>query len=482
MNRHGKIQYLLIVAIVMGMFFAGYAGAEQQVPAAQPENLRSEAAESSPAGEYRADSEFAGAPVLCGNQIKLVAPERYRLRILEPLPGYAQSKVFGVNNRGQAVGRSYNYNSATAKEEQRQATLWDENGTPHALSNLFGESSAWSINDNGQVSGYAFLASGYRHAVRWNLTTGTVQDLGTLQNTNTGVRGNESTSYSINNLGYVVGNADIPNDANDFTPFHAFLFTDMAGMLDLKTFDTLYSYYQFGYSIAYDINNFGQIVGIAHDSNWNFRPFIYDVVNGMRQLPTPSGFPLTEWYAVCINDQEMIAGHLLNGGLNRVLFYWDSPFVQPAIITMPESHANGEFYAMNNAGTCVGLMWDDTDTDWRGFVFDKVAGVRDLNSITETLADWKLEVARDINDNDQIAGYGKLAGQTKGYILTPAVDNRCDINQDGIVNILDITISVNVLLGVETNAALVTRSDVNLDQSVNILDVTLIVNQVMGIG
>jgi parallel beta-helix repeat protein len=56
-----------------------------------------------------------------------------------------------------------------------------------------------------------------------------------------------------------------------------------------------------------------------------------------------------------------------------------------------------------------------------------------------------------------------------------------DINQDGQVDVRDTQLCVNVVLGVETDPAIVARADVNTDGEVNVLDVQEIVNVMLAI-
>ena len=51
-----------------------------------------------------------------------------------------------------------------------------------------------------------------------------------------------------------------------------------------------------------------------------------------------------------------------------------------------------------------------------------------------------------------------------------------DINLDGVVDVLDVQLCVNVFLGIETPPAIVRRADVNSDEAVDVLDVQLVVN------
>jgi hypothetical protein len=55
-----------------------------------------------------------------------------------------------------------------------------------------------------------------------------------------------------------------------------------------------------------------------------------------------------------------------------------------------------------------------------------------------------------------------------------------DINQDGRVDVLDVQLCVNVVLGLESDPELVLRADVNGDGQPNVLDVQIIVNVFLG--
>jgi len=58
----------------------------------------------------------------------------------------------------------------------------------------------------------------------------------------------------------------------------------------------------------------------------------------------------------------------------------------------------------------------------------------------------------------------------------PSESIQGDVNGDGVVNILDIIATVNIVLGGEFNNS----ADLNSDGNVDILDVILIVNIILG--
>jgi hypothetical protein len=383
---------------------------------------------------------LAGLFFLCLFTVSNAFAYDYQITEIQPPAGYMASRAMGINNLGQVVGRFYNIDTATGDAVDRQAFVWDKNNGASLLSTLAGETSAWAINNNGFVAGYSYNAAGKQRAALWDLESGTVDDLGAFRNSSTGVYGESSTAYGINNLDQVVGSADIPNNANSFTPFHAF-FDDVNGMVDLGTFTTNQPDWQNGYSIAYDINNKSEIVGIAHDDSWAFLPFIYDEVDGMQGLQRDNAYLTGEWYAVVINDSGLIGGHVIASTNRSLPYYWPNKSSAPVKITMPEGFPYGEIYGINTSGEMVGIMWD-SDQDGateHAFVFDTRNGVRDLNNLIAPASGWVLTFARDINDMGLVVGYGELNGQKRGYVFSPNPILRrieADFNGDGKADIL----------------------------------------------
>lgn len=150
-----------------------------------------------------------------------------------------------------------------------------------------GFSAADAINDAGQVAGASFPAnSGFTHAFLYD---GTMRDLGTLGGTVSG-------AFGLNAAGVVTGYSRTASGA-----YHAFLFDTK--MRDIGTLG--------GLSIGQAINNAGQIAGRSEISPAGPQhAFIYDSVHGMRDLNALiqplSGVILEAGYG--INDAGQITG------------------------------------------------------------------------------------------------------------------------------------------------------------------------------
>lgn len=145
-----------------------------------------------------------------------------------------------------------------------------ENGVMTDLGSLDGRMShAEDINDLGVIVGYSTAggpSSGYEHAFRYN--AGAMTDLGTLS----GPLGSSEAS-AINSLGVIVGTSDAWG-GTAWTR-HAFVYRDGV-MTDLAPY--LASIGLVGQSFGSDINDNGDIVGVAVDANGDHHGFALFVV------------------------------------------------------------------------------------------------------------------------------------------------------------------------------------------------------------
>ena len=118
---------------------------------------------------------------------------------------------------------------------------------------------ATSVNDRGQVAGYASSAKGYDHAFFWD--SGETRALGTFG-------GKGSTASGVNNHGHVVGEAGMPgSDPNEGWNYHAFLWLG-SDLIDLN--EHIRKSHGWTVRNATGINDHGQICGIAtrDDVEW----------------------------------------------------------------------------------------------------------------------------------------------------------------------------------------------------------------------
>jgi len=224
---------------------------------------------------------------------------------LGTLGGY-EAHIFGINEQAQVAGAAW-INSAF------RALMWD-NGQVTQLGSLrqsagYTTSTAWGINNSGQIVGVSFTDLGVDHAFLWE--NGHMNDLGTLGSANT-----YSQARSINDSGQVVGWSNFQGREH-----RAFLWRAgvMAGICPLGI-----------ESHAYDINENNQVVGTWETADGYYdqkgqwvptpetRAFLWEngiAVDLNSLIPPDSGWRLE--LALGINYQGQIVGQGYLGGQYR---------------------------------------------------------------------------------------------------------------------------------------------------------------------
>jgi probable HAF family extracellular repeat protein len=186
--------------------------------------------------------------------------------LMKPLPtlGGANGVAWKINNRGQAAGLAETGDSDPGCPVAKfKPVVWEFGGVRKLSISLPGSSDTYglaaAINDNGQIVGSSGACGPFNppaqtylvmnHALLWD-RDGTPHDLGTLGGDG-GFGGNHACA--VNNHGQVAGHSDLPGN----TAFHAFLWTEASGMVDLRTLpgDAM--------SLANGINDEGEVVGAS---------------------------------------------------------------------------------------------------------------------------------------------------------------------------------------------------------------------------
>jgi probable HAF family extracellular repeat protein len=300
-----------------------------------------------------------------------------------------------------------------------------------------GSFQATSLNDRGQVAGTLTISSGVKHAAVYS--GGRIQDLGTLG-------GSSSEASSINNLGQVVGWADLTGSLKS----HAFLYQD-GKMLDLgtlggdnssalavnifgaivgvsdKTDGSQHAFlYQNGHlkdldtmgsdqSSATGINLSGQIVGQYHVPGFSYpHAFLYErgAMHDIGTFPATGGNGFAA--ATAINDFGVIVGESLaqSGGIYGFVRYRGT------------MHNLGSLYgwdsytsALNNRGQIVGQLFDylqDKSPYFHAFLYQN-GQMQDFNNIVSP---------PKLNGQDGWTWYGASAVNILGQVILDAINGE----------------------------------------------------------
>jgi probable HAF family extracellular repeat protein len=339
---------------------------------------------------------------------------RYNVTDLGTLPGYESSRAWSINNKGQVIGWAESDSSYLMK-----AVLFDATGAGNNidLGTLGGENSyAHSINIKGQIVGAA-----YAPHYNWNATIFDANGEG--NNIKLAIK---SWALSINDNGRIVGGG-----VNSFGYERAILFdpNDANNNIELGPLDG------FNHSNAHSINNCGQIVGFALNNFiiLDYRATLFDPSGQGNNidLGTLGG---EHSAAMSINDYGRIVGHadIATGACHAVLFEPNGTGNNVDLGTL-----DGCNYlvaaSINNKGQIVGLASKDASSGFRAVMFDPTGNGDnlDLNDLIDPTLGYSLNTAICINDNGWIVGRGTRPGKgSLAFLLKPAMPGDSEPDRD----------------------------------------------------
>ena len=320
--------------------------------------------------------------------------------------GGDESESRSINNNGQIVGW------AQTASGEIHATLFDSTGLGDNvdLGTLGGDDSrATSINDTGQIVGEAHIG-GYPRAILFDPTGGGNNiDLGTLG-------GTHGSALSINESAQIVGFASPTSPIS----WHATVF-DPSGNGNNVALDAPGQYYS---SFAFSINNNGQIVGHAFPTGpAHCCALLFDSTGAGNNvdLGTLADYPSSK--ACSINDNGEIVGFVYieyeTGHPRAVLF--DSTGSGNNIDLGTLGGDESRAYSINDNGQVVGWA-EDASGDTHATLFDPTGDGNNinLNGLIDPASGWELSLAIDINNSGQIVGHGRNPdGDTHAFLLVP---------------------------------------------------------------
>ncbi len=304
-----------------------------------------------------------------------------------------------------------------------------------------------AINNNGQVTGYSYIAATIPssgccgncygkpvpcvthpyHAFVWS--NGTMTDLGTLG-------GTYSQGLSINSSGTVVGTADTATGSESFIAPYGY--TQQTG----KKSASLHMIALTGLG-AYGINDAGQIAGVCTGNSGSHA--CLDSNGTITLLPTPSN--LTGCGATAINNNGQILGGCGDTSSNSHAVLWQNgtptdlgTFGGPqATATAINGLGQAVGYAMTSSYTQHGFLWSNgTMTDLGNNFFPAAVNdsgvvvgsdlvysggtLQNLNTLIPAGSPYQIDSATAINDNGQIVAnaYDTTTHTGQALLLTPS--------------------------------------------------------------
>ena len=307
------------------------------------------------------------------------APYEFAVTDLGLLPGGSYSRGIAVNNAGEVVVQA-DGSGGSGPYRWRNGTLTPLPVPPGQLAD------ARAINDAGQIVGSVWVG-GQTLPALW-----AGDSLRTLEV----VSGRNGTAYAVNELGQVVGGAE--DASGRIRPSR----WDDGVLTHLPTPPG----YPIGY--AFGVNNAGQIVGVAspylpQTNVATYHGYLYDPEADASRA---YGAYNLNSFAYDINDAGQVAGYFGGGVI------WQGTSLR---------WVGGEIKRINAAGNTVGNTCLDCET--RGISFATFADAQNqynLNCLLPEDGGWDLRMANDLNDLNQIVGYGHVGGETHGFLLTPA--------------------------------------------------------------
>jgi probable HAF family extracellular repeat protein len=229
------------------------------------------------------------------------------------------------------------------------------------------------------------------------VTTYTITDLGTLG-------GEQSVAYDINDAGQVVGQAYI-GAGGGHSWYHAFLWENGV-MTDLGTLEGG----EHDVSVAYGINQAGEVVGMTHYAGGYRRAFLWvpepahGLPTGMNNLGTLGG---SYSLAYGVNDLGQVVGLSETGAVQGHAFLWDEGSMTDLSVLLGSSGYD-EAFDINNSGQVVGRAGSPS----RAFVWDSDSGVTWIANGSD------VGTATAINEVGQVVGIGEYAFLWDDGVLT----------------------------------------------------------------
>jgi probable HAF family extracellular repeat protein len=283
--------------------------------------------------------------------------------------------------------------------------------TPISLPSGASAAFATSINDRGQVAGYAYLPGGVTRSFVYS--AGNVTDIGSFNTL-------RIAASSINNQGDVVGFFD--NNGNGRP--HAFIFRN--GSLNALDADPTVD------SNATGINNNGVTIGSVRSFGGTTDVFLSNGTGLIRQGLSPGGtWPIS---GAAINDSSQFTGTVFSSANPRGRAYISSAGTINTLGTLGGTYSVGT--SISNFGAVAGYSSMAGDQSTNGFLFannqlTRIASLAGPQSAGYQPGLQGSSWAAGINDSAQVVGsYGYNGYESRAFLFSNG-------------NLIDLSTSIN---------------------------------------
>ena len=292
--------------------------------------------------------------------------------------GGGYTAMYDMNNHGEVVGIS---NNKEKPYPVPQAFSWTLQGGMRALAGP-SRSSAYAVNDSGQIAGSFAIPGVSARAVRWN-ADGSITRLGPLPLS-------LSEARAINNAGVTTGYADVASG-----PIHAFVWDAAGHANDIGTL---------GGDLAFggQINARGEVAGDSVNAAGADLAFFWSTAGGMVAVDASGGGIRT---VAGLNERSEIAGDKAIGD-QGFAYRWTAG--RGVVLLQAARAVSSDVFDINNLGEMAGMVERSaSDGGRRAVRWPSAASVpMDLNTqLYRAPAGLVLTAAAAINDAGAILAY-----------------------------------------------------------------------------
>jgi uncharacterized membrane protein len=310
------------------------------------------------------------------------------------------SAAVSVNNSGQIAGY------ARDNTDQIRAVYWPSSGSsPVNLdAGRPAASYAWKINESGQIVGRFGTASGGFHAAYWANSSTALLDLGTFPG------GTNSSANGINRYGEIVGYSE-GCDCQDGSYYYSAA-AYWGGVSAPSQLDYNGSY-------AYAISDSYGIVGSGPEFNPTAKVWSSGGLSWELGTLGPGACCSA---AIDINESGQIVGYDYTSiGQTRICAFWPNLFSAPvALGGLGYDSDNPQAHKINASGQIVGLSGVTNGPGYHAVLWlNSTSPPIDLNLILSNDSGLELYQALGLNDSGEIVGIAVTNGSYHAFAALP---------------------------------------------------------------